>query len=479
MSDMPYFPPFDPQDSDLVAAFDPHSDQAQDEGEGGGLNKLVSIAAERAALGSMLIDPDAIGKAVAVLNVDDFFRATHKAIYSAMLLLHDEESPIDFVSLVDKMDDLKLLEPQHLAYITGLVADTPTALYVMEYVKIIKQKAFRRNMVALAGGIAQIAYDAPGETVDVLAAVESAFYDAIAGAVTGSNIEKLGSILTRLVPELEERMLQDVKLSGIPTGFTMLDRILGGLPAGDLIIIAARPGMGKSSFVLSMIREMIRLFNGRIAFYSLEMTKEQLAERLLANESDIDGHRLRTGDIVPDEMATIVEASNRLYNANVYVDDRAETALTDIRSSAKKLHAEGGLDAIVVDYMQLMQVTANFKGNRQDEIARLSRGLKALAKELNVPVIALSQLSRAVEQRADKRPVLSDLRESGQIEQDAAIVLFLYREDYYIEDTDRQNIADVLIAKHRHGGTGTVSLFYRPELTRFSDLEIVRTDLEY
>jgi replicative DNA helicase len=270
------------------------------------------------------------------------------------------------------------------------------------------------------------------------------------------------------------------RMMGVPTGFTQLDKLLGGLQESDLIILAGRPGMGKTSFGLTIAQHSAKHYDARVAVFSLEMSKEQLVQRLLSMETGIDSHRLRLGDILEDEWTILMEAANQLSSTAVYIDDTPAASVNEIRTKARRLHAEFDIDLIMVDYMQLMSGQSGMRTeNRQQEISYISRSLKALARELNVPVLALSQLSRAVESRADKRPMLSDLRESGSIEQDADVVLFIYREDYYIEDTDRENIADVLVAKHRHGTTGTVSLYFQKELTQFHDLVIQREGLDY
>lgn len=440
-------------------------------------NPSINIEAERSLLGSLMIDPDAIRRVIDLIKPTHFFRENHQLIYKAMVRLGKRQEPIDFTTLVSELEKSNHLERVEVFYLTDLVASVPTALYVLHYAKLVYAAHQRREAIAVAGKIAQAAYEIADDD-ELHNFIEETFYKLISGRMTHSELERIGVIINRLMPILEERMEREIKMKGLPTGFTMIDRILGGLQKGDLIVIAARPGMGKSAFVLSMILNMIRQLDARVALFSLEMSNEQTAERVLSSEAGVDGTRLRTGDFTEDEFVGIMGAANALYNRNLYVSDFGASALSDIRSAARKLAAEDGLDLIVVDYMQLMQLSEG-KGNRQEAIAELSRGLKLLAGELNVPVIALSQLSRAVEARADKRPMLSDLRESGAIEQDASVVMFLYREDYYIEDTDRQNICDVLIAKHRHGSTGTVSLFFRKELTQFRDLEIQRTDIEY
>ncbi|MCB0182646.1 MAG: replicative DNA helicase, partial [Caldilineaceae bacterium] len=365
------------------------------------------------------------------------------------------------------------------AYLTDLVAGTPTALYVDHYARIVERTAVLRRLIASAGKIAELAYD---ESLDVDDVVDRA--EQIIFGVTESRIHRdltpIRAIMTNVVDHIDFLSRNPDRLMGVPTGFTMLDRMLGGFQKSDLVILAARPGMGKSSLVLSIAQNAAKRHNARVAFFSLEMSNEQMVQRLLSMETAIDSHRLRMGAVHEEEWPIVLEAANMLANTSIFIDDTPAASVTDIRTKCRRLYAEHGLDIVIIDYMQLMTGQSGGRNdNRQQEISFISRSLKALARELNVPVIALSQLSRAVESRSDKRPMLSDLRESGSIEQDADAVLFIYREDYYIEDTDRQNIADILVAKHRHGATGTVSLFFRKELTQFRDLEIQRTDLEY
>ncbi|HRW04046.1 MAG: replicative DNA helicase [Caldilineaceae bacterium] len=440
----------------------------------------ANVEAERAVLGSLMIDPDAIIKIANFLRPDDFFRERHALLYEAMYTLNERREPLDFVTLVDELERRgQLADVGGPAYLTDLVAGTPTALYVDHYARIVERTAVLRRLIASAGKIAELAYD---ESLDVDDVVDRA--EQIIFGVTESRIHRdltpIRAIMTNVVDHIDFLSRNPDRLMGVPTGFTMLDRMLGGFQKSDLVILAARPGMGKSSLVLSIAQNAAKRHNARVAFFSLEMSNEQMVQRLLSMETAIDSHRLRMGAVHEEEWPIVLEAANMLANTSIFIDDTPAASVTDIRTKCRRLYAEHGLDIVIIDYMQLMTGQSGGRNdNRQQEISYISRSLKALARELNVPVIALSQLSRAVESRSDKRPMLSDLRESGSIEQDADAVLFIYREDYYIEDTDRQNIADILVAKHRHGATGTVSLFFRKELTQFRDLEIQRTDLEY
>ncbi len=679
----------------------------------------ANVEAERAVLGSLMIDPDAIIKIANFLRPEDFFRERHAWLYEAMYTLNERREPLDFVTLVDELERRsRLTEVGGPAYLTDLIASTPTALYVDHYARIVERTAVLRRLIAAAGKIAEIAYDESLEVDDVVDRAEQIVF-----GVTESRIHRdltpIRAIMTNVIDHIDFLSRNPDRLMGVPTGFTMLDRMLGGFQKSDLIILAARPGMGKSSFALSVAQNAAKRHTARVAFFSLEMSNEQLVQRLLSMETAIDSHRLRMGAVHEEEWPIVLEAANLLAGTSVFIDDTPGASVTDIRTKCRRLYAEHGLDMVIIDYMQLMTGQSGGRNdNRQQEISFISRSLKGLARELNVPVIALSQLSRAVESRADKRPMLSDLRESGcltgdtlvtltngqraridslvnqsgftvfslntktwkleqsvvsnafctgskqvyrlttqlgrtiratanhkflticgwkrldelkpdeqialprvtpiesvatmtkeevallghligdgctlpnhaiqytkrdinpkdiwativkpamqvnqvshrllherlgiayagmtvfkqnvsreralrvadatkseelqllarsdvywdsvaaievdgveavydltvpdnhnfvadniivhnSIEQDADAVLFIYREDYYIEDTDRQNIADILVAKHRHGATGTVSLFFRKELTQFRDLEIQRTDLEY
>lgn len=440
-----------------------------------------NLEAERAVLGSLMIDPDAIVKVASFLRAEDFFRERHAWLYEAMLALNERREPLDFVTIVDELERRAQLEEiGGPAFLTDLISNTPTALYIDHYARIVERAAVLRRLIGAAGKIAELAYDESNDVDDVVDRAEQ-----IILGVSESRIHRdlmpIRAIMTNVVDRIDFLARNQGTLMGVPTGFTMLDRLLGGLQKSDLIILAGRPGMGKTGFSLSFALNAAKQFGARVAVFSLEMSNEQLVQRLLSMETGIDSHRLRLGAVQEEEWPILLEAANMLATTNIFIDDTPAASVLEIRTKARRLYAEHGLDMILIDYMQLMsgQAGAGRNDNRQQEISYISRSLKALARELNVPVVALSQLSRAVESRSDKRPMLSDLRESGSIEQDADVVLFIYREDYYAEDTDRQNIADVLVAKHRHGATGTVSLYFRKELTQFRDLEIQRTELDY
>ena len=441
----------------------------------------ANLEAEQAVLGSLLIDPDAIIKIASSIRDSDFYRERHQWIYSALLTLHERREPADFVTLVDELERNEQLEAVGgPAYITELINSTPTAIYVDHYARIVERTATLRRLIGAAGQIAELAYDESHEVDEVVDRAERLIFG-ISESRIHRDLMPISTIMAEVVDQIDFLARNQNRLMGVPTGFAQLDKMLGGFQKSDLIIVAGRPGMGKSSLGLSIAQNAARRYDARVAVFSLEMSSEQVVQRLLAVETAIDSHRLRMGQIDEEEWPILVEAANTLAGTKIFIDDTPGASVMEIRTKARRLYAERGLDLILVDYMQLMSGSGGgSRGeNRQQEISFISRSLKGLARELNVPVIALSQLSRAVESRANNKPVLSDLRESGSIEQDADVVIFVYREDYYNEDTDRQNIADLMIAKHRHGTTGTVSLFFRKELTQFRDLELRTEELVY
>lgn len=439
--------------------------------------------AERAVLGSLLIDPDAILKVAAFLRPKDFYRERHQLLYGAMSALNERHEPLDYLTVVDELErNNELVKVGGPVYVAELISATPTAMYVDTYARIVERTAVLRRLIGAASDIAKIAYD---ESVEAEEAIQRA--EAIVMQVAENNVHRdlvpIKTIMTQVIDHIDALARNPEKLMGVPTGFTYLDRMLGGLQNSDLVILAARPSMGKTSLALNIAQNAALRWDLRVAVFSLEMSNDQLVQRLLSTKTGIDSHRLRLGAIEDErEWDVLIKEANQLANARIYIDDTPGASVAEIRAKARRMWNETGLDLIMIDYMQLMsgQPGGNARDtNRQQEISFISRSLKNLARELNVPIIALSQLSRAVETRADKRPILSDLRESGSIEQDADVVLFIYRDDYYDENSERQNIADIIVAKHRHGSTGTVSLYFRKELTEFRDLETQRQQLSY
>ncbi len=439
--------------------------------------------AERAVLGSLLIDPDAILKVAAYLRPKDFYRERHQVLYGAMSALNEKHQPLDMVTVVDELernDDLvKVGGP---FYIAELISATPTAMYVDTYARIVERTSVLRRLITAAGDIAKLAYDESIESDEVVHRAESIIFEVSENSIH-RDLVPIKSIMSDVMDHIDSLARNPDKLMGVPTGFTMLDRMLGGLQNSDLVILAARPSMGKTSLALNIAQNAALRQDQRVAIFSLEMSNDQLVQRLLSTRTGIDSHRLRLGAIEDEaEWDRLIHAASELANTHIFIDDTPGASVAEIRSKARRLWNETGLDLILIDYMQLMSGQAGGNGrdtNRQQEISYISRSLKTMARELNVPVIALSQLSRAVESRADKRPMLSDLRESGSIEQDADVVLFIYRDDYYDVNSEQQNIAEIIVAKHRHGSTGTVNLYFRKELTEFRDLEVERRDINY
>lgn len=359
-----------------------------------------------------------------------------------------------------------------------LINAVPTAIHVEHYARIVERTSVLRKLIRAAGQIAQIAYEETTEDIgEVIDRAEQVIFS-VAERRAQRDLVAVRSLMGDVVDRIDFLYHHRGEILGVPTGFKLLDKMLGGLQRSDLIILAARPGVGKTSMAISLAQNAARKYGKRVAVFSLEMSNEQLVQRMLSAETGIDSQRLRLGEIQgEEEWHKLMEAAGALSDAPIFIDDTPAVSAMELRTKARRLYAEHDLDLIVVDYLQLMQGDRRSE-NRVQEISAISRGLKGLARELNVPVLALSQLSRAVETRQDKRPILSDLRESGSIEQDADVVLFIYREEMYNEETEKQNIADVIVAKHRNGPTGSVSLFFRKELTQFRDLEMRREELE-
>lgn len=387
-------------------------------------NIPANLVAEGNVLGSLLIDPDAIGKVAGTLKPDHFYREGHGWIYAAMLALHERHQPIDYTLLMAELESQHQLEEiGGPAYLTELVSGTPTAMYVEHYSEIVVNAALLRRLISAAGKIAELAYAREQPTNEVIDQAERLIFDVGQQSLRREMIP-LSSSLRMVVDRLDFLARNKDLLMGVPTGYTMLDQVLGGLQKSDLIIVAGRPGMGKSSWAMSVVLNAAKRFAARCAVFSLEMSHEQLTARLLSMETGIDNHRLRLADLQDEEWTLLLDKANALAGAKIYIDDTPAASVLDIRTKARRLYAEHGLDLIVIDYMQLMASSGgHFNENRQQEISQISRSLKALARELNVPIIALSQLSRAVEQRADKRPMLSDLRESGCLTGDSLVYL--------------------------------------------------------
>lgn len=427
-----------------------------------------SIEAEQGVLGSLLLDPEATMQVADLLEAEDFYREAHRLIYAAMLHLFHHHTPADFLTLCDELERRNQLQMvDGPGYITSLINAVPTSANVTAYAQIVQTKSLHRRLIHIAGQIAAWAYE---ETPDALERAEQCLF--AVGQRRSTGLTPIETILADCLQDIDRIREQRGTLIGIPTGFRALDQVLGGWQRNDLIVIAARPGTGKTSFALSVIEHAIYAHHLRAAFFSLEMGRKQLGLRLLAMTARIDQQRLRTGWVHDDEWEHLLSAVERLGAGSLWIEDAATLPLTTLRSVARRTQAQQGVDLIVVDYLQLIQASQQGKrfATREQEIAEISRELKAVAKELHVPVLALAQLSRAVENRASKVPQLSDLRESGAIENDADVVLFIYRDELYNPESEARGTADLLIAKHRNGAIGTVRVGFEPSQTRFYDL---------
>ena len=427
--------------------------------------------AEQAVLGSMLTDKDAVISAIEVLKEEDFYRTDNRLIYSAILNLYNRAEPIDIITVKAELESLgKFEQVGGMEYLATLPDKVPTTANATKYINIVEEKSTLRSLIKAANEIIDLGYD-PTEDVDyVTESAEKKIFNLMQNKDKKS-YTPIKDILVDSFTQLEELYNRKQHITGVPTGFTELDNRTAGFHGSDLILIAARPAMGKSAFALNIATNAAVRANVPVMIFSLEMSKEQMVNRILCSEAMVDSNKLRTGKLDEDDWTKLAGKIGQLAEAQIYIDDTPGISVTEIRAKCRKLKLEKGLGMVVIDYLQLVQGTNRRSGTREQEISEISRSLKILAKEIGVPVIALSQLSRAVEQRPDHRPMLSDLRESGAIEQDADIVMFLYRDDYYNQDSEKKNIAEVIIAKHRGGSTGTVELLWLGSYTKFVNLE--------
>ncbi|NLT74425.1 MAG: replicative DNA helicase [Chloroflexi bacterium] len=438
-----------------------------------------NIEAEQSVLGSLLIDPDAVIKIAPFLQPEDFYRETHGIIYAAILGLHERRLPADFITLVDELTRQGQIEViGGASYLTSLINSVPTSIHVEHYAHIVERSAIMRRLITAAGEIAALAYRDQGETDEVIDQAEQILFEVSHRRVSKSLVP-MKEIVRQYYERIEFLVEHQDETMGVPTGFADLDRLMGGLQPSDLIIIASRPGVGKSSLALTIAANAAVRHGSVVALFTLEMASEQLVQRLISARTGIDAQRLRLGRIADMEWEQFTQASSVLSEATIFIDDTPSPTPMEIRTKARRLAAEYDLDLIIIDYLQLMQAGTRQNENRVQEISYISRALKGLARELDVPVVALSQLSRAVESRQDRRPILSDLRESGSIEQDADVVMFIYRDEMYNEDTDRANIADIIVAKHRNGPLDTISLRFDPHTTQFSNLDLHAVDADF
>ena len=430
--------------------------------------------AEQAVIGSMLTDKDAIISAIEVLKEDYFYREDNKIIFSAIVNLYNRSEPVDIITVKSELSSIGKLEAVGgLEYLAELPEKVPTTANVEKYIKIVEEKAILRNLIKTANDIISMGYDETQEVDTIMDQAEKKIFDTIQSR-NQTGYSSIKDILVDTFIELEQLYNQKQHVTGITTGFIDLDEKTAGLHNSDLILVAARPAMGKSAFAINLATNAALKGNVGVAYFSLEMSKEQVTSRILCSEAMVDSNKVRTGTIDDEEWTKLANASGELSETKIYIDDTPGINIMEIRAKCRKLKLEKDIGLVVIDYLQLVQGSGKRGSSREQEIAEISRSLKILAKEINVPVIALSQLSRAPEQRPDHRPMLSDLRESGSIEQDADIVIFLYRDDYYNEDSEKKNIAEVILAKHRGGSTGTVELLWLGNYTKFANIEKYR-----
>ena len=427
-----------------------------------------SVVSEQSILGSILLDKDAIITVTETIKPDDFYKEAHKIIYECMITLSNKGEPIDLITLTEELRKQgHLNDIGGISYITSLSTIVPTTSNVKYYADIVKEKSVLRKLIKASNEIINLGYSGATKIEDVLEQAEKSIFD-ISQEKTSDDFKSINLVLMDAYDMIEKLYTNKSDVTGITTGFKDLNKKINGLQRTDLILIAARPAMGKTAFSLNLVQNAALKGDASVAVFSLEMSKEQLVQRMLSSQSSVELKKIKTGTLNDNDWPRIIDAMAVLSDAKIHIDDTPGIKISELRSKCRKLKIEKGLDLVLIDYLQLMEGEGNNE-SRQQEISKISRSLKILAKELNCPVVALSQLSRAPEQRADHRPMLSDLRESGAIEQDADIVMFLYRDEYYHADSESKNIGEVIIAKNRHGETGSVELVWLGEVQRFGD----------
>ncbi|MEK3992606.1 replicative DNA helicase [Robertmurraya sp. FSL R5-0851] len=430
-----------------------------------------NIEAEQAVLGAIFLEPSSLTMASEILIPDDFYRAAHQKIFQMMLQLSDKGKAVDLITVTEELSAAKLLEDTGgVSYLSELAGSVPTAANIEYYAKIVEEKSLLRRLIRTATTIATDGYTREDEVEVLLGEAEKSILE-VSGRKNAGAFHNIKDVLVRTYDNIEIMNNRVGEVTGLATGFSELDRMTAGFQRNDLIIVGARPSVGKTAFALNIAQNVASKTGENIAIFSLEMGAEQLVMRLLCAEGNIDAQRLRTGSLTDEDWGKLTMAMGSLSNAGIFIDDTPGVRITDIRSKCRRLKQEHGLGMILIDYLQLILGSGRSGENRQQEVSEISRSLKALARELKVPVIALSQLSRGVEQRQDKRPMMSDIRESGSIEQDADVIAFLYRDDYYDRESESKNIIEIIIAKQRNGPTGTVSLAFVKEYNKFVNLE--------
>ena len=429
-----------------------------------------SIEAEQSVIGSMLMDRDAVIAASEILTADDFYQRQYGVMFGSMVELFNEGKPVDLVTLQDRLKEKDVPpEVSSLDFVREILTTVPTSANVKHYAQIVQEKAVLRRLIRVNEEIANSCYAGKDSLEHILAHTEKSIFDLLQSRNSGEFVP-IRQVALNVLEKIEQAAKTNDTVTGIPTGFIDLDYRTSGFQPSDFILIAARPSMGKTAFVLNVVEHVAVKKQYPCMVFSLEMSKEQLVNRMLSMESNVDSQKLRTGSLTDADWDAVIEGVGTIGNSKLLIDDTPGISIMELRSKCRKVKLEFGLSLVIIDYLQLMSGSGKSGDNRQQEISEISRSLKALARELNAPVIALSQLSRACETRQDHRPMLSDLRESGAIEQDADVVMFLYRDDYYNKDTDTPNIAEVIIAKQRNGPIGTIQLMWRPELTKFANL---------
>ena len=432
-----------------------------------------SLEAEQAVIGAMLIDPACVAEVIELLRPEDFYAEEHQRIFETIYSMFNSARKIDPVTVLDQLKAQGYYDDAGgRAYLMQLMEVTPTSANVKEYAAIVRDKSMLRAIATAAGEIQTMAFSGAGSAAEIAELAEQKIYAVRQGREI-KGLAPIKSIIMDLYAQLDERSRSDSDIPGLTTGFRDLDVALTGLNKSDLILVAAGPGMGKTAFALNIALNAAKASGKAVAVFQLEMSKDQLAARFLASEALLDSQKLKTGNLNQDDWIKIARATSVLAKTHLFVDDNPAITVAEIKAKCRRLGDSLGL--IVIDYIQLMQTGGRRSENRVQEVAEISRGLKIMAKELNVPVVCLSQLSRAAEQRADKRPMLSDLRESGAIEQDADIVMFIYRDDYYDAESDDKNVAEIILAKNRHGATGTVELQWIGQYTTFSSRDRVHS----
>ncbi len=430
-----------------------------------------NIDAEMSLLGAILIDDEVIADASEQVDARDFYDKRHGLIYAAVIRLYEKHKPVDLLTLTDELKKKEQLEEVGgSAYLIELTNYVPTSAHAQTYAEMVAQKAVRRRLIKASGDISELGYNEDTDMQELLEKAEAEIFS-VSDQSLKQDLVSIETILTDSFDRIEELHRNKGQLRGVKTGYRDLDNMTAGLQRSDLIILAARPAMGKTTLVTNLAYNVATIAKQPVLFFSLEMSKEQLVDRMLADASGVDAWNIRTGNLTDDDFGKLSEAMGEMAEAPIWIDDTPGLSVLEMRTKARRAAHEAPLGLIIVDYLQLMQSASRSDGNRVQEVSEISRGLKLIARELNVPVIALSQLSRSVESRNPQIPQLADLRESGSIEQDADIVMFIYREAYYNPETDRQNITDLIIAKHRNGPTGRVELYFHPERLRFMSLD--------